>query len=235
MVIGTSGGDCATWWLPGAQTLIQSPRAPKLLQIGAADIERRLSIIVQNGDIGCDRGVVETAVVRQTLPCVVKILKPGLVVTLPSLRQLPAQHRPGFRCRHSAIAVVTGTPNQEFHNAVGQLPLGDIGRVVCRLSRMRKSRPIGRDIGYNPHCVTRCGGRPMRGWDARSEALLHHPLGHDPTKPGSESASTAPPFVRRGALHQSIDAAEAAFEAANLTIWLPAQSDAIEFRCSAPR
>ena len=34
---------------------------------------------------------------------------------------------------------------------------------------------------------------------------------------------------------QSIDAAEAALEAANLTIWLPAQSDAIEFRCSAPR
>ena len=37
-----------------------------------------------------------------------------------------------------------------------------------------KSRPIGRDIGYNPRRVTRCGGRPMRGWDTRSDALFSY-------------------------------------------------------------
>ena len=37
-----------------------------------------------------------------------------------------------------------------------------------------KSRSIGPDFGYNPRCVTRCGGRPMRGWDARSEALFSY-------------------------------------------------------------
>ena len=31
-----------------------------------------------------------------------------------------------------------------------------------------------RDLGYNPYCVTRCGGRPMRGGDLRSEALFSY-------------------------------------------------------------
>src|SRR5580693_7143193 len=37
-----------------------------------------------------------------------------------------------------------------------------------------KSRILQRDLGYNPHCVTRCGGRPMRGGDLRSEALFSY-------------------------------------------------------------
>src|SRR6266436_4959883 len=45
---------------------------------------------------------------------------------------------------------------------------------MCSFSRMRKSRPIGPDLGYNSRCVTRCGGRPMRGWDVRSEALFSY-------------------------------------------------------------
>jgi hypothetical protein len=42
-------------------------------------------------------------------------------------------------------------------------------RVGCgKVSRSRAS------IGYNPRCVTRCGGRPMRGGDVRSEGLFSY-------------------------------------------------------------
>src|SRR6516165_12187032 len=96
-----------------------------------------------------------------------------------------------LRVLSPAVRTSESTSSATAEQIVASGPLKANMRAGCG-----KSRPIGRDIGYNPHCVTRCGGRPMRGWDARSEALLHHPLGHDPTKPGSESASTAPPFVR---------------------------------------
>ena len=49
----------------------------------------------------------------------------------------------------------------------------DEGRT--RLSRMRKKSTYWVEVlGYNPRYVTRCGGRPMRGWDARSDALFSY-------------------------------------------------------------
>jgi transposase len=41
-------------------------------------------------------------------------------------------------------------------------------------SRMRKKSRHWPDLGYNPRRVTRCGGRPMRGWDERSDALFSY-------------------------------------------------------------
>src|SRR6516162_4582545 len=49
-----------------------------------------------------------------------------------------------------------------------------VGTFEPALAGCGKSRPIGRDIGYNPRRVTRCGGRPMRGWDTRSDALFSY-------------------------------------------------------------
>src|SRR5262252_7438456 len=46
--------------------------------------------------------------------------------------------------------------------------------VGAHLTGCGKSRFIGARSGYNPRCVTRCGGRPMRGWDARSEVLFSY-------------------------------------------------------------
>src|SRR5215467_1585133 len=45
---------------------------------------------------------------------------------------------------------------------------------IWRLTGSGKSPLIGPDIGYNPRCVTRCGGRPMRGGDAKGEALFSY-------------------------------------------------------------
>src|SRR6516162_7227606 len=52
--------------------------------------------------------------------------------------------------------------------------MGPVARGFAALAGCGKSRPIGRDIGYNPRRVTRCGGRPMRGWDTRSDALFSY-------------------------------------------------------------
>ena len=51
-----------------------------------------------------------------------------------------------------------------------------VTRRLCEvaLAGCGKSRLLARDLGYNPHCVTRCGGRPMRGWDLRSDALFSY-------------------------------------------------------------
>src|ERR1700747_2262923 len=37
-----------------------------------------------------------------------------------------------------------------------------------------KSRVIVQILRYSLVCVTRCGGRPMRGWDERSDALFSY-------------------------------------------------------------
>src|ERR1700758_1734166 len=39
---------------------------------------------------------------------------------------------------------------------------------------MRKKSVIGQILRYDLGCVTRCGGRPMRGWDERSDALFSY-------------------------------------------------------------
>jgi hypothetical protein len=40
--------------------------------------------------------------------------------------------------------------------------------AVAALAGSGKSRPFGR-LRHNRRRVTRCGGHPMRGWDAKSE------------------------------------------------------------------
>src|SRR5262249_23450250 len=53
--------------------------------------------------------------------------------------------------------------------------LGPDGSVsVQPLAGSGKSRPFGQILGHNRRRVTRCGGRPMRGWDAKSDALFSY-------------------------------------------------------------
>ena len=80
----------------------------------------------------------------------------------------------------------TGTAELRRRRATGREDLELTGGAVLfahdHLDRQQydtlagcgKSGIIGPDIGYNPRCVTRCGGRPMRGGDARTEALFSY-------------------------------------------------------------
>ena len=61
--------------------------------------------------------------------------------------------------RSPATRRVTPTRRPSIRSAVKRRP-----SAPTALAGRGKSRILGPDMGYNPHCVPRCGGRPMRGW-----------------------------------------------------------------------
>src|ERR1700730_7993371 len=71
------------------------------------------------------------------------------------------------RCLGRGIGI--GAARRRVVAPVDRSRRGDI-----RPNRLRKKWHFGPDIGYNPRCVARCGGRPMRGGDVRGGALFSY-------------------------------------------------------------
>src|ERR1700739_715919 len=84
----------------------------------------------------------------------------------------------------AAVATATGIAPSTIGRGLQELAWEEPSQRVRRgrerdakrfsLTGCGKSRILERDLGYKPHRVTRCGGRPMRGGDLRSEALFSY-------------------------------------------------------------
>ena len=99
------------------------------------------------------------------------------------IRRLPLKYiAPEFAVAGGAFAILHGTSGRRRKSltqriiATGGVRRGrDTKLVLARnLTGCGKSGILGPDMAYNPRRVTRCGGRPMRGWDARSEGLFSY-------------------------------------------------------------